>query len=127
MACSCKTPTRQQPEKGQTPIRDCVRQEDRAATLATAPHLDELPVVFQLFLKRLHLLAEVFGVALMLLCCFQALCLLLFQLSLHGLESLRQQACVPLCLPLQVYPVLGQTIRLCQQSLDKKKNEIKIK
>lgn len=67
-----------------------LRQGDGATASTTAPHLDELPVVFQLLLKRLHLLAEVFGVALMLLFRFQALCLLLLQLPLQGLESLGQ-------------------------------------
>lgn len=96
-------------------------QGDRADTVTPTPHLDELPVVLQLLLERLHLLAEVFGVALMALLRLQALRLLLLQLPLQGLESLRQYAGVPLRLPLQVYPVLGQTLRLGQQSLGKEK------
>lgn len=79
-------------------------------------HLYELAVVFQLILKCLDTLVEVFGVSLVVQLCLQAFCLLLFQFSLQHSEALGQRVVVLLCLPLQVQPVLGQTLCLCEQS-----------
>lgn len=73
--------------------------------------------MFQLFLECLDTLVEVFGVDLVVLLRLQALGLLLFQLSFEGPEAQGQRVVVLLCLPLQVQPVLGQMLRLCQESL----------
>lgn len=70
--------------------------------------------MFQLFLKGLDTLVEVFRVGLVVLLCLQALDLLFFQLSLQVSEAKGQRTSVLLCLPLQIKPVLGQTLRLCQ-------------
>lgn len=43
--------------------------------------------MFQLFFESLDPLVEVFSVGLMVLLCFQALCFLLFHLSLQGPEA----------------------------------------
>lgn len=70
--------------------------------------------MFQLFLKCLDALVEVFLVDSVVLLGLQALSFLLFQLSLQSPEAQRQRAAVLFCLPLQVQPILGQTLRLCK-------------
>lgn len=76
--------------------------------------LYKLPVMFQLFLECLDVLVEVFGGVLVVLLCLQALYFLFVQLSLQGPKAQGQRTSVLLCLPLQVLPILGQTLRLCQ-------------
>lgn len=88
-------------------------------------HLYKLPVMFQLFLECLDTLVEVFSVDLVVLLCLQALGFLLFQLSLEGPEAQGQRAVVLFCLPLQVQPVLGQTLRLCQESLKQTQRKVR--
>ena len=80
-------------------------------------NLNKLPVVFQLFLQSLDALVEVLGVGLVVLLCLQVLRFLLLQIPLQGPEAQRQRFVVFLGLPLQVQPILGQTLRLCKKSL----------
>lgn len=86
-------------------------------------HLYKLPIVFQLFLERLDTLTKVFRVILVLQLFLQEFSLLIFELSLQVPEAQRERLLVLLRLPLQVQPVLGQTLCLCQQSLEKTKRK----
>lgn len=77
--------------------------------------------MFKLLLQCLDTLAEVFSVGLVVQLRLQASGFLLLELPLQSPETKGQRAVILLCLPLQVQPILGQTISLCQQSLKNKK------